>query len=273
VERFVQPPLAGQRTRRTIAVGTDAVLPQAAGHSHVQLPGETAVDAARILQARLAGKPTGDVPATLHDACETIAAAIEAAGCVAVVTRHENEPIGLGPWSTAAVVRTIAHGKPAFQTPLVGGIRGGANEKGVAAVCGWRYAASGAIARADRAGVDVRPAECDAVRMIERGEVECVVVVGRAAPAVDAALAKHGDPLTVIRITEAIEPQSAAVSSIQIRSASLLTHPQGSMLRGDGRLVRLGTSSPASLPSVEAVVRAVEERVQLRLSAARGGER
>jgi hypothetical protein len=157
--------------------------------------------------------------------------------------------------------------------PLVGGVRGGANEKGVAAVCGWRYAASGAIARADRAGADFRPAECDAVRLIERGEVECVVVVGRAAPAVDAALAKRHDQFTVVRITEAIEPQSAAASSIQIRTASLLAHPHGSMLRGDGRLIRLGDSSPAPLPSAETVVRAVEERVRLRLSAARGDER
>lgn len=271
VERFVSPRTAGTKHRRTIAVGPDGVLPPAAGHDHLPLPADAEIDTARILQARLLDAPLGVTDPAASTAGDTIAAAVAAAGCVAVVTRHENDPVGLRPWSAAAVVRTIAHRKPAFQVPLAGGVRGGANEKGVAAVCGWRYGAASAIARADRDGADFQPAECDAQRLIESGDVDCVVVVGPGLPAVEAAIGAHADGLVVVRITDTAAPTSPSGTAIQIRATSQSTHPHGSMLRGDGRLVRLGSSSPGGRATVEAIVREIESRVRLRLSAATGG--
>jgi formylmethanofuran dehydrogenase subunit B len=273
LERFVSPPTAGPKHRRTIAVGPDAVLPPGTGHDHLSLPADAEVDTARILQARLLEKPLGVTDPAASTTGDAIAAAVTAADCVAFVTRHENDPVGLRPWSAAAVVRTIAHGKPSFQVPLAGGVRGGANEKGVAAVCGWRYGAASAIARADRGGSDFRPAECDAQRLIERGDVDCIVVVGRAGPAVEAAITAQAEGIVVVRITDAAPATSTPGTMIQIRTASQFTYPHGSMLRGDGRLVRLGPTSPGGRPTGAAVVREIESRVRLRLSAGGGGDR
>lgn len=273
LERFVSPGHAGASPRRTIAVGPEAVLPKGTVHHHLPLPADMQVEAARILQARLLERPLGTVDEATSTACDEITAAIAAAECVAVVTRHDGDMLGLAPWATAAVVRTIAHRKPAFQVPLVGGIRGGTNEKAAAAVCGWRYGAAAAIARADRGGGDFRPAECDARRLIDRGEVDCVVIVGRATPAVEASVAAQADGLLVVRIEDAATPAAVAGTTIQIRVASQFTHPHGSMLRGDGRLVRLGVSAPAGHPTVEAAIREIESRVRLRLAATAGGER
>lgn len=269
LERFVQPSPAVAKDRQTIAVGPDAVLPPGPRHRHLPLPAEAEVDAARILQARMAARST--TATAIDAACGSVAEAIAAAECVGFVTRHDDDLLGLRSWSAASVLRGIAHARPAFQIPLGGGVRGGANEKGVAAVSGWRYAATAAIPRADRGGAEFRPAECDARRMIERGDVDCVVVVGRASAAVDAAVAAQGDRLLIVRITEAAEPVAGA--AIQIRTASQFMHRHGSMLRGDGRLIRLGDTAPTERPSTEVVVRAIEERVRLRLSAAAGGTR
>jgi hypothetical protein len=70
-----------------------------------------------------------------------------------------------------------------------------------AAVCTWRYGAAGAIARADRGGAEFRPAECDAARLVARGEVDCVVAVGTLAEHVEAALAARSTAVHVIRVT------------------------------------------------------------------------
>ncbi|MFM9059461.1 MAG: hypothetical protein ACKOSQ_10120 [Planctomycetaceae bacterium] len=190
VERFVTPATAAGRPRHLIAVGPHAVVTSAATGRHVRVAADRAVDLARLLHAAVAGRavPAGPLAAE-RDALE---GAIDTAGCAAFVTDHR-DPVGLEPWSLLGLVRALAHAKPAFEVPLV---PAGAT----AAVSTWRYGAAGAIARADRHGAEFRPAECDAARLVARGEVDVVVAVGSPAPEVEAAIAARGTALAVIRI-------------------------------------------------------------------------
>jgi formylmethanofuran dehydrogenase subunit B len=160
---------------------------------------------------------------------------------VAVVTNDHLDPVGLEAWSIVHLIRTIAHAKPAFQIPLAAGIAGGgANVAGVAAVCTWRYGAAGGIARADRIGSLFLPAESDARRLIDRGEVDAVLVLGRLSGTLERAIAARGDALTLVRISDAAEigPPPAA-RTVRLRSASVTIATTGTMLREDGRRVVL----------------------------------
>jgi formylmethanofuran dehydrogenase subunit B len=191
LRRFVTPATAAGRSRHTIAVGEVAVATAAADDLRLQVAATDAVDLARLLHAAVAGRAIRPPPA-LVAASAALNAGFDAAGCVAFVTHHR-DPVGLEPWSLVGLVRALAHVRPAFEVPVV--------PAGVAtAVCTWRCGAAGAIARADRGGGEFRPAECDAVRLIARSEVDCVVAVGPLAETVEAALADRGDAVTVIRI-------------------------------------------------------------------------
>ncbi len=188
IERFVTPPLA----RRTLAVGPTAV---AHADVHVSLPRDAAVDAARVVQHLLHHGMSAADGEPLLTPCATIAEAIDQATCVAVVTDHATDPLGLEPWSLVHLVRTIAHQRPAFEIPLAN-----IDSKPAANVLTWRYGAAGAIAKADRAGGPFLPGEAAAVRFIERGEVDCVVVVGRLTPAVAEALKARASTVSVITL-------------------------------------------------------------------------
>jgi formylmethanofuran dehydrogenase subunit B len=272
VERFVAPPSAGAAGRRTLAIGPDAVLPAGGTHRHVPVPAAAAVDAARLLQAAVAGVGT-DAAATEHGAALPAAAAVAAAladaSCAALVTRRDGAARGLAAWSAAGLVRSIALARPAFEVPLAGGIADpGANVAGAAAVCTWRYGAAGAIARADRRGAAFLPAESDANRLIERGEVDCVVAVGRLAERTEAALAACGDRVALVRVSSAAGGPPAARAGIEIGCSSLLARPFGTMLRGDGRLVVLGSAPRQDPDSMTTVLAALHDRVRAARSAA-----
>jgi formylmethanofuran dehydrogenase subunit B len=263
LERFLTPATADALDRRTISIGPDAVLPAAAPHAHLPLPRTAAVDAARTLQLILSGHmPAGRGQDA--EVCRRAADAIAAAACTAIVTRHASDSVGLEPWSMAGLVRSIAHGRQAFQVPLGAGIEsGGGNAAGAAAVCTWRYGAPGGIARADRAGGAFQPGECDARRLIDRGEVDCVVAVGRLGPGLEEALAARREPLDVIRIDTHTEkhPATTPVATIHLRCASPLAAACGTMLREDGRRVVLGSAAePAD--SMRAILAAVTARVR-----------
>lgn len=203
---FVTPSTAAGRPRRVLSVGPTA----AAQEGHVAVPRSDAVDLARLLHAAVAGVALPPPPAALAPASATLRAALDAAGCVAFVTSHD-DGVGLEPWSLAGLVRALAHHKPTFEVPLAGGGE-------AAAVCTWRYGAAGAIARADRDGAAFLPAECDAVRLIARGEIDGVVIAGPLSEAVEAAIAARGDGLTVVRadaktlagLVAAVRSQAAA---------------------------------------------------------------
>jgi formylmethanofuran dehydrogenase subunit B len=195
---FVTPAIATGRTRRVLAVGPTAAAPE----GHVAVPRDDAFDLARVLHAAAAGIACPS-PAALTIACDTLRAACTAAGCIAFVT-HRDDPTGLESWSLTGLVRALAHHQPAFEVPLATGA--GA----AAAVCTWRYGAAGAIARADRDGAVFLPAECDAVRLIARGEVDAVVAAGPLPDAVEAAIAAQGQTLTVIRADDQSLPRLLA---------------------------------------------------------------
>lgn len=251
IERFVAPPLAGGRQRQTIAIGSGSVMPDASTHRHLPLARDQAVELARCLHLRIAGRhapdtldgPLASDSSQLHDA-------IRSATCVAIVTGDADDSVGLEGWSIVHLVRTIAHEKQAFQVPLGAGLAaGGANVAGASAVCTWRYGAAGAIARADRMGSLFLPGESDARRLISRGEVDAVVVLGRLSNPLEQAIADRGDAVSLVRISDAAPmPRKPTGHSIHIRCASGTIATTGTMLREDGRRVVLMPHEQATLP-------------------------
>ena len=197
ISRFVPPALPSGRDRRTMAVGPTSVLPDSPGHAHRSLDRTAAVDAARVVQHILLGGGPLDLRGPLAAACATLHAASDSASCVAFVTDDSVDAVGLEAWSIVHLVRTISHRKPAFEIPL-----GATGTAAFSSCCTWRYGAAGAIARANRAGGEFLPAEASACRLIERGEVDCVLIVGKAVAPVEQAIAARGDRLSVIRVDE-----------------------------------------------------------------------
>ena len=251
IERFVAPPLADGRQRQTIAIGSGSVMPDAVTHRHLPLSRDLAVEAARLLHLRIAGRhapdtlegPLASDSSQLHDA-------IRSATCVAIVTGDAADPVGLEAWSIVHLVRTIAHERQAFQIPLGAGLAaGGANAAGAAAACTWRYGAAGAIACADRMGSLFLPAEADARRLISRGEVDAVVILGRLSREFEQAITDRRDAVSLVRISDAAEmTRQPPGHTIHLRCASLTTATTGTMLREDGRRVVLAPSRQSTLP-------------------------
>ena len=195
---YLDPPLAGGRRRHVLAVG-------GAG-GHLQLSGESALAAARLLHAILLGQPVpaeNAAAAALADVCRELATAIRGATCVGFVTARAGDPLGLATWATRLLVRAIAHERPAFEVPLAEPSCGHGGDPGAGDVLTWRYGAAGGIARADRLGAAFRPAECSAATLIARGEVDAVLAVGHLPEAVEAALAARAADVNVVRIDDA----------------------------------------------------------------------
>ena len=253
IERFVEPTLTSGLPRRTIAVGDGSVMPSGPMHGHLPLGRHLAVEAARCLQMRIAGR---DMPANLAEPlailCDQLYDAIHAATCVAIITDDAPDPVGLEAWSVVHLVRTTAHERPAFHIPLGAGMAGsGADIAGAAAVCTWRYGAAGGIGRADRSGSRFLPAESTAHRLIERGEVDAVLVVGRLSPSLEAAIAARAAHISVVRVCDAADAcPPAAGRSIQFRTASTSLATTGTMLREDGRRIVLTPCRPATAPQM-----------------------
>jgi formylmethanofuran dehydrogenase subunit B len=250
IERFVAPTLADGRQRRTIAVGPAGVMPDASTHSHLPLARELTVEAARWLQMRIAGRHVTLTDTPLSAACVAVEAALQTAACVAIITADADDPVGLEAWSVVHLVRTIAHEKPAFQIPLGSGIAAsGANVAGAAAACTWTYGAAGAIARADRMGGLFLPAESDARRLIDRGEIDAVLILGRLNGPLEQAIIDRGGALAQVRISDAMETASGpAVRTISLRCVNGSFATAGTMLREDGRRVVLAQHRQGRVP-------------------------
>jgi hypothetical protein len=187
-----------------------AMVPPRATVVRVPVAGSAAIEAARILLHLVRG---GEPPAAGGEsvaACVAAHRAIAEATCVAIVTNDADDDLGLGAWSIAHVVREIAHRKPAFEIPA----RGAAHAI-AAAVSTWRYGAAGAIARADRGGGRFLPAEASARRLIERGEVDCVLAIGRLADGVEAAIRGRGDALAVERVAADPQPLGELLTAVR----------------------------------------------------------
>ena len=276
IERFVAAPLPDGRQRRTIAIGSGSVIPGASTHRHLPLARDLAAELARCLHLRIAGRhapdtldgPLASDSSQLHDA-------IRSATCVAIVTGDADDSVGLEAWSIVHLVRTIAHEKHAFQIPLGSGITaGGANGAGAAAACTWRDGAAGAIARADRMGSLFLPGESDARRLISRGEVDAVVILGRLSDSLEQAIADRGDAVSLVRISDAAEmPRKPTGHSIHIRCASGTTATTGTMLREDGRRVVLAPFRQATLPQMRELLVDLEQAVRQSLALPAAGGR
>lgn len=273
VERFIAPPPAGG-SRRVLVVGDPWPAARGIACEHVPLDAAAGIDAALEIQTILGGRhlppPRSRAEAAPAAAAERITAAIDAARCVAIVTAagDGDDGVGLEEWSLAHMVRTIAHVKPAFAIPLGGG--GPAGGRAAAAVCTWRYGAPGAIDRA-AAGIDAAdaapgrppgvrpgervflPGESSARRLVTRGEVDAVLVIGRATAAVEAALTAARPPV-VIRIDDVHPGAATEHATIRLACASLVAETAGTMLRGDGRTVKLVPVRAPRLPLLAEVL-------------------
>jgi hypothetical protein len=216
---------------RRLAVGPEPL----AGWEQVPLAADAAVDAASLVHALLVDQGGGarDLDPEFVAGCEVIAATIAAAGCVAFLAPRDADPLGLAHWTLARLVRFLAHDRPTFIVPHGRPAAGQLdNAAGVATVLSWRYGAAGGIARADRGGGRFMPAECDAVRLVARGEVDAVLAVGRLPATVEEAIASRAADLAVVRLDcRGDEPPEAAGSCVHIRC-----NPAGGTLLGpDGR--------------------------------------
>jgi hypothetical protein len=190
-----------------------ALVPQRAVVLRIPPTPASAVEAARLLQHLVRGGEPPVARSPLVEACVAARAAIAKATCVAIVTDDSADPLGLEPWAITHLVREIAHAKPAFEIPL-----GAADHAAAAGVCTWRYGASGAIARADRDGGRFLPGEASARRLVERGEVDCVLAIGRLADGVEEAITHRGDALTVIRMQADVESLRALLAASGVRT-------------------------------------------------------
>jgi formylmethanofuran dehydrogenase subunit B len=230
---------------RRLAMGSEPI----AGWDHLQFAPQSAVDAACLVQALLV-----DPEATLREfdpalvtACRRIAEAVAAAGTVGFL-HHQGDQLGLAQWSLARLVRSLAHERPAFMVavkpPAADRLD---NVSGATAVVSWRYGAAGGIARADRQGGRFLPAECDAERLIARGEVDAVLAVGRLPTAVEAAIADRAADLVTVRLDgRGDEPPGAAGCCVHIRCCSA----SGTVLAADGREAEID-GLPSAIDSLQ----------------------
>ena len=276
LERFVRAPLACGRHRFTIAVGSRPVLEPQPHHRHLPLPDAAAVEAARCLHVRLLGGMAGD--AAIASACTALNEAVAAAACVAFVTRSGRDCVGLEPWSMAALVRSLAHEKAAFEVPLGAGLVGpGPDVAGAAAVCTWRYGAAGAITRADRLGGGFAAAEGDARRLVARGEVDAVLMLGPPREPLAAVLRGHDDPPAVVRIESGSDAVPTGLPSPALRGQDIaircapIAAVGGTMLREDGREMPLQRFATASAPAVVDVLEELHQAVRHAMTARERG--
>jgi len=188
-----------------------AMIPERATVLRMPPTGADSVAAARLVHLLVRGglPPAGG--GAWVEACIAARDAIARVSCVAIVTLDSADPLGLEPWAIAHLVREIAHGKPAFEVPL-----GRSGQASAAAVCTWRYGAAGAIARADRDGGRFLPGEASARRLIERGEVDCVVAVGELGDDVAAALSRCSGSIDVIRLDADPAPLQALRAAVSV---------------------------------------------------------
>ena len=260
IERFVQP-ARPNGDRRTISLGPQPVLPSAANHLHLPLEPDQFTAAACLLQASIKGDSTKPADGPLEAVVSELKAAVDAASCIGIVSSTTTDQTGLTGWSLAQLVRALAHRKPAFQIPLGAGTAGGGNTAGVAASCSWRYGAPGAIVAADRDGSEFQPAEADAVRLISRGDVDCVLAVGRLASRLEAALVAAATPPMTIRITD-VAPAPAAATAVMLGTASLPRTTAGMMLREDGRVTQLAPIEAPKHPTVDQILEQLLQAIE-----------
>lgn len=258
VERFLTPTVDG-RPRRVFAVGIPVAPLGLPGCVEVAVPpsqsGEAATTLQLMLQERLAAQTrSADCQPTSRQALEVVLAGVadacQQAACVGVVTAGlPAELSGIAAASVAQLVAAMAHRQPAFEVPL-SAAGGGAGPAAASAVSTWRFGAAGAVARADRLGGGLAPGEADVPRLIGRGEVDGVLVVGGASEASASAVASFAGPL----VTVGGSHLPSAGPHIWINAAPTSLSTAGKVLRDDGRMVELRAVRPVHTPAVATVL-------------------
>jgi formylmethanofuran dehydrogenase subunit B len=260
LERFVLPKKAsGDRRVFVVGVPPASSIGQATWTS-IDVPAEQSAEAAAVLQRMLrerlsakAPRVASEVPCHvpgLEAKLSSVVDACVAATCIGIVTGpppHDEAGV-----ATAAIAQTVvwlAHRKPAFEIPLARQGRG-AGGASAAAVCTWRYGVAGAVAVADRDGGQGASGEADARRLLTRGEVDGVVVVGEPSPAIAAALEGFAGQMVMV----GGPPPASSESSIWINTAPTSLATSGEVLRGDGQLVHLRATRPSSQPAPQQVL-------------------
>lgn len=255
VERFLAGNVAGS-PRRILAVGpVRPSLPDGVACEHLAAEATVAVELARAVE----GEDEADPLAA------RVLGFIESAKCTAIVT-GAGDAIGIERWAVARLVRRLAHRGPAFEIPLGPGIlAGGGNAAGAAAVATWRHGASGAIAAACDLGGRFEPAEADGERLVARGEVDLLLVVGGLSESMRRAVveamrsqAAHGPDVVWI----GADPKRVVPGSrrtVFVRSAGTMLESAGQMLREDGALVTLRPLVAADAPSLDDLLRQLGE--------------
>jgi len=262
VERFL-PPACGRGRRKVFVLGAEPADSRRPGWTNVKVPLGQAAEAAIVLQLmleqRLTDKPPPNrqwFPAARqgleHLLTEVVEACLEA-GCVGVVSGGDRTAAtGLASMAISRLVIMLAHRKPAFEIPLSTGASG-AGPATAAAVSTWRYGAAGAVAMADRDGGPLAPAEADACRLISRGEVDGLVVVGQPPEAVLQAMA--GFDGLVVAVGGETLPQRPP--HVWIGTAATAIASDGHLLRDDGRLVTLRAVRGSLQPAATTVLAAI----------------
>ncbi len=250
VERVLSGDVAGS-PRRILSVGpVRPALPEGVACEHLAAESAESVELARAIEAE-------------DDACpraSRILNAIRSAKCTAIVTGSDDS-IGLDRWAVARLVRRLAHRGAAFEIPLGPGIlAGGGNAAGAAAVATWRHGAAGAIAAASDRGGRFEPAEADGERLVARGEVDLLLVVGGLSESMRRAVAAAARPGAVpgpVVVWIGSDPEKivpGAMRTVFVRSAATLLESDGQMLREDGRLVTLRPLVAPDVPALDDVL-------------------
>ena len=135
----------------------------------------------------------------------------------------------------------------------VADLAGGGNHAGSSTVCTWRFGSPGAIPVASNAGSEFLPAEADAQRLIERDEVDCILIIGRLPSRIEDLLTISPKPKTVIHVSDTFSLRKYE-NSIRLGCASLSRSTEGNMLRSDGRLITLQPFAKSQKPSIQKVL-------------------
>lgn len=281
VERFLTPTVH-DRPRRVIVVGPDPLcVPSGHAWEHLSLPSCEAAEAAASLELLLREEPAEGASVTasrlppqwrqLTERLAGLVAACRQADCIAVVSGGNPterpastaasfaEASGIASLCLSRCVAWLAHRKPAFEIPLSSGTASGnGHAASAAAVCTWRYGGPAAIATACRDGSALRPAEGDARRLIERQEVDGVLVIGGMHPRLAATLTGHAGMLVQL----GGEPLAVSGASVWIAAAAPSLSSGGHLLRDDGRLVRMPPLRTATRASLDDLLRQLLARLE-----------
>ncbi len=253
IERFIQP-VPRDASRRTISVGPTPALPPSSHDLHFSVPEDQLVSLARIVNAQAEKKATSKSFSDLENIANQLTKSIDAARCVGIISTKTVEQTGLVGWSLTHLIRSLAHQKPSFGIRLnAGADAGGGNCAGASTVCTWRFGSPGAIPVASSAGSEFLPAEADAQRLIERDEVDCILIIGRLPSRIEDLLTISPKQKTVIHISDTFR-LAKYKNSVRLGCASLSRSTKGDMLRSDGRLITLQPFAKSQKPSIQKVL-------------------